>query len=41
MFKRQNNINNIDIHSPNERLELKILVPHVKLIKGMVEKLDK
>ena len=33
--------NNIDIHSPNERLELKTLVSHVKLIKDMVEKLDK
>lgn len=33
--------NNIDIHSPNERLELKTLVPHVKLIKGVIEKLDK
>ena len=33
--------NNIDIHSPNERLELKTLVPHVKLIKGTLEKLSK
>ena len=33
--------NNIDIHSPNEHLELKTLVPHVKLIQGIVEKLDK
>lgn len=33
--------NNIDIHSPNERLELKTLVPHVKLIKGIIEKLNK
>ena len=32
--------NNIDIHSPNERLELKTLVPHVKLIQDMIEKLD-
>ena len=33
--------NNIDIHSPNERLELKTLVPHVRLIQGIMEKLDK
>ena len=33
--------NNIDIHSPNEHLELKTLVPHVKLIQGIVERLDK
>lgn len=33
--------NNIDIHSPNEHLELKTLVPHVKLIQGIMEKLDK
>lgn len=33
--------NNIDIHSPNERLELKTLIPHVKLIRGIIEKLDK
>lgn len=33
--------NNIDIHSPKERLELKTLVPHVKLIKGIMEKLTK
>lgn len=33
--------NNIDIHSPNEHLELKTLIPHVKLIQGIIEKLDK
>ncbi len=33
--------NNVDIHSPNEHLELKTLVPHVKLILGIMEKLDK
>lgn len=33
--------NNHDIHSPNERLELKTLVPHVRLIQGIMEKLDK
>lgn len=33
--------NNIDIHSPNERLELKTVVPHVKLIWGVLEKLNK
>ena len=32
---------NNDIHSPKEHLVLKTLVPHVKLIQGILEKLDK
>lgn len=33
--------NNVDIHSPKEHLELKTLVPFVKLIQGTMEKLAK
>lgn len=32
--------NNLDIHSPKERLELRTVVPHVQLIIGILSRLD-